>query len=165
MYMTRFWVVAKFSSWALEAPRYFKVTRQQAAMIKLVPRPRTLQLIAGVTLQRMQEHPSLFTRQRWHWQVYWTYKETHYRHTKITNIKIETNKKNNKKKPLTVIAWTNKRGPWQNTKGNKKIRNLVAPQLATVDVTLNAFYDASTLSPTTRSIQKLYLFIMDWKRE
>ena len=42
---------------------YFKVTRQQAAMIKLVPRPRILQLIIGVTLQRKQEHPSLFTRQ------------------------------------------------------------------------------------------------------
>ena len=46
----------------------------------------------------------------------------------------------------------------------------MAPQLATVDVTLNAFYGAPMLSPTTRSLQnlklRLYLkakLIMFWK--
>ena len=46
----------------------------------------------------------------------------------------------------------------------------MAPQLATVDVALNAFYGAPMLSPTTRSLQnlklRLYLkakLIMFWK--
>ena len=39
----------------------------------------------------------------------------------------------------------------------KKKKDLVAPQLATVDVTLNAFYGIPMLSPTTRSLQNLKL--------
>ena len=36
----------------------------------------------------------------------------------------------------------------------------MAPQLATVDVALNAFYGYPMLSPTTRSLQKLKLRLL-----